>query len=168
MPHIGWSEVLDRRKLASGWRSPATVGVTTCKQPRITNHHLSTKRLWVFQRNMLLSPNNSQPVLCHRLSSAKKTKQKATSLPHNFWSGIWGNICTTFTVGLPGMGWLLPLPKCPLRRANPWVQDLCKHASVLPYPVPPKVNTHRMAPWEQPPPQLGVSLLDCRFFLPLS
>ena len=25
-----------------------------------------------------------------------------------------------------------PLPKCPLRRANPWAQDLCKHPSILP------------------------------------
>ena len=24
-----------------------------------------------------------------------------------------------------------PLPKCPLRRANPWVQDLCKHPNLL-------------------------------------
>ena len=31
-----------------------------------------------------------------------------------------------------------PLTKCPLRRANPWVQDLCKRPSVLPYPVPPR------------------------------
>ena len=56
-----------------------------------------------------------------------------------------------------------PLPKCPRRRANPWAQDLCKHPSVSPYPAPPKVKMHKMAPWEQPPPQFGVSLLDCPF-----
>ena len=70
-----------------------------------------------------------------------------------------GGICaaraprTTFTAGLPGMGWLLPHHQIPL--ANPWVQDLCKHPSVLPYPLPPllptQVKIHR-GPWEQPPP----------------
>ena len=49
-----------------------------------------------------------------------------------------------------------PLPKCALRRANPWVQDLCKCPSVLPYPVPPKVKIHKMAPWEQAPPYFGL------------
>ena len=29
-----------------------------------------------------------------------------------------------------------PITEFPLRRANPWVQDLCKHPSVLPYPFP--------------------------------
>ena len=43
-----------------------------------------------------------------------------------------------------------PLTKCPLRRANPWVQDLCKHPSVVPYLAPPKKKIHKMAPWEQP------------------
>ena len=45
-----------------------------------------------------------------------------------------------------------PLTKCPLRRANSWVQDLCKHPSILPYPAPPKEKIHKMAPREQPPP----------------
>ena len=45
-----------------------------------------------------------------------------------------------------------PITKCPLRRANPWVQDLCKHHSVFPYRVPPKAKIHKMAPWEEPPP----------------
>ena len=45
-----------------------------------------------------------------------------------------------------------------LRRANPWVQDLGKHPSIL---APPKVKIHKIAPWEQPPPWFGVSVLDC-------
>ena len=35
----------------------------------------------------------------------------------------------TFTADLPGVGWLLPPPKCPLRRANRWGQGLCQHPS---------------------------------------
>ena len=45
-----------------------------------------------------------------------------------------------------------PLPKFPLIRANSWVQDLCKHPSILPCLAPPKVKLHKMGPWEQPPP----------------
>ena len=67
----------------------------------------------------------------------------------NFWSQ---SKKKTFTAGLPGMGWLLPLPKHPRKRANPWVQNLCKHPSVLPYPAPPQVKIHKMAPWEHPAP----------------
>ena len=44
----------------------------------------------------------------------------------------------TFTAGLPGMGGFYPHPKCPPGRANPWVQDLCKHPSVLPNLESPK------------------------------
>ena len=79
-----------------------------------------------------------------------------------------GSICAacapraTFTAGYQEWVGFYPITKCPLRRANPWVQDLCKHPSVLPYPSPPKVKIHKMAPWEQPPPYFGVSLLDCR------
>ena len=42
------------------------------------------------------------------------------------------------SASLPGMGGLLPPPKMPPKE-NPWVQDPCKHPSVLPYPAPPKV-----------------------------
>ena len=44
------------------------------------------------------------------------------------------------------------LTKCPPKRANPWVLDLCKHPLVLPYPAPHKVKIHQMAPSEQQPP----------------
>ena len=43
----------------------------------------------------------------------------------------------TFMAGLPRNGWLYPLTKCLLRRANPWVHNVCKQPSVVPYPVPP-------------------------------
>ena len=33
-----------------------------------------------------------------------------------------------------------PLPKCPLRSAKPWAQELCTHPSILPHPAPPKVG----------------------------
>ena len=67
----------------------------------------------------------------------------------------------TFTAGLPGMGWLLPPHKMPPKRANPWVQNLCKHPSILPYPAypaPRKVKVHKMAPLEHPPFQSGLSI----------
>ena len=52
-----------------------------------------------------------------------------------------------------------PLTKQPLRRANPWVQDLCKHPSVLSYLASPKempeVKIHKMAPWSNHHPSLG-------------
>ena len=51
-----------------------------------------------------------------------------------------------------------PLPNCPRRRPNPWVQDPCKHPSVLPYPAPPKVNIHRMASNHHPGLGLPVGL----------
>ena len=80
---------------------------------------------------------------------------------------LWGSICTarapctTVIGGYPEWVGFYPITKCPLRRGGHSVQDLCKHPSVLPYPSPPQVKMHKMAPWEQPPPWFGVPMLDC-------
>ena len=47
-----------------------------------------------------------------------------------------GFLATWKHVTLPGLAAL----------ANPWVQDLCKHPSILPNPLPPIVKIHNLAP----------------------
>ena len=47
------------------------------------------------------------------------------------------------TAGLRGTGRLLPAHKNAAKENKPWVQDLCKHPSVLPYLAPPKVKRHK-------------------------
>ena len=67
-----------------------------------------------------------------------------------------GGVYALFMAGLPGRVAFYLLRKCPLRRANPWVQvwvqDFCYHPSVWTYLVPLKVKIHKIAPWEQLPP----------------
>ena len=53
---------------------------------------------------------------------------------------------------LEWVGFLSPSQNAPSEGQTLGVQDLCKHPSVLPYPLPLKVKIHKMAAWEQPPP----------------
>ena len=77
-----------------------------------------------------------------RQSSNSKEKETVEALK---WEYLRRAVRATFSAGLLGMGFAFhPLPKCPQRRANPWVQDLCKHPSVLPDPTPPKVHFHKI------------------------
>ena len=71
------------------------------------------------------------------------------------------NICFWQNIGFA--------PQMPLKESKP-LGTRPMRTSLRPAPsMPLKVEIHKMAPWEQPPPfGLGSTLLECRSFLPLS